>query len=43
MLFAAYPLYLPAYLGEFELDDRRVTAVAFAASERTVGSEQNSR
>ncbi|GAA5971360.1 hypothetical protein JCM21900_001463 [Sporobolomyces salmonicolor] len=30
VLFAAYPLYLPLYLGEFKLGQKRVTTVAFA-------------
>lgn len=35
-MFAAYPLYIPAYLGEYESDGKRVTAVAFAASDQKV-------
>ncbi|GAA5840392.1 hypothetical protein JCM11251_006548 [Rhodosporidiobolus azoricus] len=43
VLFAAYPVYLPVYLGEFELEDmfpgedepRRVTTAAFATTDGT--------
>ncbi|ORY78429.1 hypothetical protein BCR35DRAFT_332309 [Leucosporidium creatinivorum] len=33
-MFAAYPLYLPIYLGEYELNDQRATVVVFGASEQ---------
>ena len=35
-MFAAYPLYVPVYMAEYELDGQRVTTVAFAASDKTV-------
>ncbi|KAM0792156.1 hypothetical protein ACM66B_004854 [Microbotryomycetes sp. NB124-2] len=34
-MFAAYPLYVPLYLAEHEMDGKRVTTAAFAASEKT--------
>lgn len=37
-MFAAYPLYLPVYLGEYELNEQRATVVVFAASQKKVRS-----
>ncbi|KAK4053675.1 hypothetical protein OIV83_001331 [Microbotryomycetes sp. JL201] len=34
-MFAAYPLFVPVYMGEYEMDGKRVTTAAFAASEKT--------
>ncbi|GAA5878433.1 hypothetical protein JCM1840_002583 [Sporobolomyces johnsonii] len=33
VLFAAYPMYIPLYLGEYKLGDKRVTTVAFATKD----------
>lgn len=35
-MFAAYPLYLPIYLGEYELNNQRATVVVFAGSQQKV-------
>lgn len=35
-MFAAYPLYLPFYLGEFEIDGKRASAAIFGAPKSNV-------
>lgn len=37
-MFATYPLYLPFYLGEFEMDGKRASAVVFGAPSLKVSS-----
>lgn len=37
-MFAAYPLYLPIYLGEYESNEQRATVVVFAGSQQKVSS-----
>jgi hypothetical protein len=46
VLFAMYPIYMPVYLGEFELrndpEEKRVTTVQFGTSETPVRSPPTS-